>query len=119
MADTAPGTVIGPGNVISANLIGVLISGPTATNVTVIGNLIGTDSTGEADLGNAQAGVDIENATGAIDRRERPRVAGHLGQPDRRGDRRCDVDQNLIEGNFIGDRQGGHRRSRQLKRRGR
>ncbi len=51
---------------ISANLIGVLISGATATNVTVIGNLIGTDSTGEADLGNAQAGVDIENATGVI-----------------------------------------------------
>jgi hypothetical protein len=64
--DTAPGTIIGPGNVISANLIGVLISGATATNVTVIGNLIGTDSTGEADLGNAQAGVDVESATGAI-----------------------------------------------------
>ena len=66
MADTAPGTVIGPGNVISANLIGVLISGATATDVTVTGNLIGTDSTGEADLGNAEAGVEIENATGAI-----------------------------------------------------
>ena len=31
VADTAPGTVIGPGNVISANLIGVLISGSGAT----------------------------------------------------------------------------------------
>ena len=48
---------------ISANLTGVLISGATATDVTVIGNLIGTDSTGEADLGNAEAGVDIESAS--------------------------------------------------------
>ncbi len=62
--DTAPGTVIGPGNVISANLIGVLISSGQAANATVIGNLIGTDSTGEADLGNAEAGIDIESASG-------------------------------------------------------
>ena len=65
VADTAPGTVIGPGNVISANLIGVLISGSTASDVTVTGNLIGTDQAGTADLGNAQAGVDIESAAGA------------------------------------------------------
>jgi hypothetical protein len=66
VADTAPGTVIGPGNVISANLIGVLISGASATGVTVVGNLIGTDLSGELDLGNAEAGVDIEGATGTI-----------------------------------------------------
>ena len=72
VADTAPGTMIGPGNVISANLIGVLISGATATGVTVIGNLIGTDSTGEADLGNAEAGVDIEDC----DRRDRRQTSG-------------------------------------------
>jgi hypothetical protein len=65
VADTAPGAVIGPGNVISSNLIGVLISGSGATGVTVTGNLIGTDQTGTADLGNAQAGVDIESARGA------------------------------------------------------
>jgi hypothetical protein len=64
VADTSPGTVIGPGNVISANLIGVLISGAGATGVLVSDNLIGTDSTGEIDLGNAQQGVEIANASG-------------------------------------------------------
>ena len=83
--------MIGPGNVISANLIGVLISGATATDVTVIGNLIGTDSTGEADLGNAEAGVDIEGASGR-DRRRQPGFAGDLGQPGRGQDQRLDVE---------------------------
>ncbi len=64
VADTSPGTTIGPGNVISANLIGVLISGAQATGVLVTNNLIGTDSSGEIDLGNAQQGVAIENASG-------------------------------------------------------
>ncbi len=54
VADYSPGTLIGPGNVISANLIGVLISGASATGVIVRDNLIGTDSTGTADLGNAE-----------------------------------------------------------------
>ena len=56
------GNVIGPGNVISANVGGVLISGAAATGNQVLGNLIGTDATGEADLGNAQEGVLINGA---------------------------------------------------------
>ena len=55
--------VVGPGNVISGNLRGVLISGPAATGNQVTGNLIGTDSNGQADLGNAREGVRIENAS--------------------------------------------------------
>ena len=46
VADYSPGTLIGPGNVISANLIGILISGASATGVVVRDNLIGTDSIG-------------------------------------------------------------------------
>jgi len=102
VADTSPGTVIGPGNVISANLIGVLISGSGASGVMVTGNLIGTDSTGEADLGNAEQGVEIDNASGAT-------VSGNgLGSQVISGNQvGVEIDgststQNLIEGNFIG-----------------
>src|SRR5262249_55671794 len=63
VADYSPGTVIGPGNLISGNLRGVLISGPNATGAIVEGNLIGTDITGVYDLGNAQEGIRIDNAS--------------------------------------------------------
>lgn len=64
VADYSPGTVIGPGNVISGNARGVVISGPNATGVVVQGNMIGTDITGTLDLGNAGEGVLIDNASG-------------------------------------------------------
>ena len=35
VADYSPGTLIGPGNVISENLIGILISGASATGLIV------------------------------------------------------------------------------------
>ena len=54
--------VVGPKNVISANLRGVLLSGAGATGNLVHDNLIGTDPTGIADLGNAQEGVRIDGA---------------------------------------------------------
>ena len=102
VTDTAPGTVIGPGNVISANQIGVLITGATATDVSVIGNLIGTDSTGEADLGNAEAGVDIENASGVIvegNGQGSQVISGNQIGIKING---ATSSQNLVEGNFIG-----------------
>ncbi len=58
-----PNNTIGPANVISANLVGVLLSGATASDILVQNNLIGTDITGEADLGNALQGVLIQNAS--------------------------------------------------------
>ena len=59
---TSADNIVGPENVISANLRGVLLSGAGAIGNLVQGNLIGTDSTGTADLGNAQEGVRIDGA---------------------------------------------------------
>ena len=69
VAVSSSDTQVGPGNVISANLIGVSIAGTTDTgsavlNVTVIGDLIGTDITGKLDLGNAYQGVLMDGAIG-------------------------------------------------------
>ncbi len=54
--------VVGPSNVISANLRGVLLSGAGATGNLVQGNLIGTNAAGTADLGNSQEGIRIDGA---------------------------------------------------------
>jgi hypothetical protein len=55
----------GQGNLLSHNAIGVDLSTVGTTLNTVTGNLVGTDSTGEAALGNERSGVWIsEGATG-------------------------------------------------------
>ena len=59
-SNTIGGTAAGAGNVVSGNdRGGVYISGYGATGNQVQGNLIGTDVTGTADLGNSFAGVAI------------------------------------------------------------
>ncbi len=105
--DTAPGTVIGPGNVISANYVGVLIAGASATGVVVQGNLIGTDSTGTADLGNAHQGVEINGATGVIvegNGAGSQVISGNLVGVEIDGGTSS---ANLIDGNFIGTDKSG------------
>ncbi len=57
-------TQVGPGNVISGNVVGVAIAGPAITGISVIGNLIGTDATGEFDLGNDFQGIVVAGTTG-------------------------------------------------------
>ncbi len=70
--DTIGGTVAGAGNVISANSVdGIQISGAAATGNSVLGNLIGTEASGTAPLGNGGDGVEIDtgasnNIIGAI-----------------------------------------------------
>lgn len=46
-------------NIISGNLVGVVISGTTTTDNTISGNYIGTDSSGQVDVGNDGEGVAI------------------------------------------------------------
>ncbi len=66
----APSNTIGPGNVISQNLLGIGIYTPlpldyppgTPSDTLVVDNLIGTDSTGQQGLGNAKEGVRIDNS---------------------------------------------------------
>ncbi|WP_435018318.1 Calx-beta domain-containing protein [Tundrisphaera sp. TA3] len=62
----APDNTVGPNNVISANLRGVLLSGPGATGNLVLGNKIGTEAAGSFDLGNAQEGIRIDGASGNL-----------------------------------------------------
>ena len=58
-SNTIGGTASGAGNVVSANFLGVQISGVFATANLVQGNLIGTDASGTSALGNAFDGVRI------------------------------------------------------------
>ena len=107
VADYSPGTLIGPGNVISDNQIGVLISGATATGVIVQNNLVGTDSTGTADLGNAEVGIQVDNASGNTiegDGQGAQVISGNLVGIEIDG---ATSTQNLIEGNLIGTNKSG------------
>jgi hypothetical protein len=61
----SPQNTIGPGNVISANLRGIGIYGPGASDTLVHDNLIGTDGTGgEFGFGNAEEGIRIDSSPG-------------------------------------------------------
>src|SRR5271157_1967065 len=60
----SPSNTIGPGNVISQNLLGIGIYGPGASQIMVNDNLIGTDVSGtEFGFGNATEGVLIDNSS--------------------------------------------------------
>jgi titin len=109
--NTVGGTAAGAGNVISGNTgDGVEITGAGATGNVVVGNFIGTDVSGAADLGNAGHGVLVSggaddnrigtNADGTDDAAERNVISGNAGD----GIRVIDAGTNntVIAGNTIG-----------------
>jgi len=96
------GTTTGVGNLISGNNgYGVRITG--ASGNLIQGNLIGTDVTGTAPLGNNEDGVFIRavnNTIGGPTAGARNVISGNNGT----GVRICgyDASGNLVQGNFIG-----------------
>lgn len=55
------GSTLGEGNVISANgRDGIYVSSSTTTGNVILGNHIGTDAGGTADLGNGQQGIELD-----------------------------------------------------------
>ncbi|MBC8876496.1 MAG: cadherin domain-containing protein [Planctomycetes bacterium] len=63
--NTVGGLGVGSRNVIAGNgQNGIRINGPAASGNTVLGNSIGTDSSGSLDLGNTGAGIWIANGSG-------------------------------------------------------
>ena len=107
VANYSPGTQIGPANVISANLIGIFNSGALADGLIIIDNLIGTNSTGTGDLGNAQDGIQIEDSSGNTiegDSLGAQVISGNLVGIEIDGQ---DSTGNLIEGNLIGTDKSG------------
>ena len=108
---TIGGTAAGARNVISGNdTIGIEICCTGATGISIEGNLIGTDRTGTADLGNSQWGILINsspgNTLGGTAAGARNVISGNntigieVVNPQATG--------NLVQGNYIGtDVNGG------------
>ena len=88
VADTAPGTVIGPGNVISANLIGVSISGADGHRCHRDRQPDRHRFDGRGRPGQCRGGRRYRERQRRHHRRQRPGLAGHLGQPGGRRDQR-------------------------------
>jgi hypothetical protein len=101
VAVTSPNNQVGPGNVISANEVGVEITGATTTGIIVNGNLIGTDLSGAFDLGNTYQGVLVDAAIGVT-----IEGSGDGSQVISGNDVGIEIDDAaygaLIEGTFIG-----------------
>ncbi|MCD6578845.1 hypothetical protein J7L48_05170, partial [bacterium] len=103
-SNTIGGTIAGARNIISGNNShGVLITGTGTDNNVVLGNYIGTDVNGTADLGNSNDGVYItsgaqSNTIGGIVAGARNIISGNNNI----GVLVSDSDNNTVLGNYIG-----------------
>ena len=103
--NTVGGTVSGTRNVISGNSgNGVLVAGSGGTTSNKVqGNFIGTDASGNSDLGNGEVGVLVEtpgNSVGGTATGARNVISGNAGVGvSLLG---AGADGNTVQGNFIG-----------------
>ena len=90
-------------NLISGNNWGVIVSDPHTTHNVIVGNLIGTDTTGTAALGN-HGGVLIWtsgfNRVGGTTGEERNIISGNTGPGISIGG--LEMSDNIVLGNYIG-----------------
>jgi hypothetical protein len=108
--DQAKSNLIGPSNVISANYVGVCLSGPGTSSNLVVGNNIGLDAGENFALGNIHAGLSIldgasENLIGGeISEFEDPRVSNVISGNLNSGVQisGAGTSDNIISGNLIG-----------------
>ena len=101
--DGAKHNTIGPDNVINGSIYGVGIHHEGSEDNTIIGNLIGTDISGTAAIGNFSSGISIadgaqNNTVGGKTSDERNIISGNEGTGIYVGNSR----DNVIVGNFIG-----------------
>ena len=111
-SNTIGGTVAGAGNTISANAVnGIFIDASNNVNASansIAGNLIGTDVTGTAALGNADDGVYLggaNNTVGGTTAATRNVIAGN--RSDGVTIAGAQATGNFIQGNYIGTNAAG------------
>ena len=97
--------LVGPGNVVSGNaLSGVAITGANSISNRILGNLIGTDRSGQFALSNGWSGVTLigtsSNVVGGADAAGRNVISGNA----QHGIfvQSASARDNVIQGNFIG-----------------
>ncbi|MBV8231656.1 MAG: right-handed parallel beta-helix repeat-containing protein, partial [Planctomycetaceae bacterium] len=114
--DNSPGNTIGgtdPGarNIISGNhAFGIDIIGSTATGNVVQGNYIGTNETGEQEVANFGAGIEIDqqasnNLIGGATTAARNLISGNMGEGLKITD---SASSNRVQGNYIGTNAEGN-----------
>jgi len=102
--NTIGGTTVADRNVISDNLgDGVLIIGAGTSNNTILGNFIGTDATGTADLGNAVGGILIQDASNNLIGGTTAAARNVISGNNNRGiNIQGNSSNNVVQGNYIG-----------------
>ncbi len=109
--NTIGGTSPNAGNVISGNTAWGIFLGPGVVGNEIVGNLIGTDSTGTAALGNGQAGIELHRATnntvGGRTPEARNVISGNAVGVTIKNVTGVGGTTNRIEGNYIGTNAAG------------